>query len=202
MISNTVITYGWKQYCYVSKTCTILDNPLIIESSRAPFFICIWGLKRLTNSCFSIQLTDWSRGDEVKGTKKISLAKFLAGFSVEPDDSAHFNERQSSSAAPPIVSERCSNACTHVHTQMRFNVNANGDGGCSCTLMMLSLSYWSISPSIKKLKKSYYLSEYLGPLPPWALFWGLCSKIDILKVKWVCLCNYAKNFWLWFSKAS
>lgn len=88
MISNTVITYGWKQYCYVSKTCTILDNPLVIESSRAPFFICIWGLKRLTNSCFSIQLTVWSRGDEVKGTKKekrkSAWLNFLLDFLLNP----------------------------------------------------------------------------------------------------------------------
>lgn len=75
--------------------------------------------------------------------KKISLAKFLAGFSVEPDDSAHFNERQSSSAAP---ADCCREVFKHTHI-LRVN------RVCLC-----NYAKWSGCDSRKRLSV-YFLSS-------------------------------------------
>lgn len=85
---------------------------IIIESRGAPFFICIWRLKRHINSQFSIQSTLWfSSDDEVNGTESAS-SHFLGGWiSIEPDGSVHFNERPSS---PDECFKKCSYICLAV----------------------------------------------------------------------------------------
>lgn len=54
---------------------------IIIESRGAPFYICIWRLKRQINSQFSIQSTLWFSGDdEVNGTESASSHFLGVGF--------------------------------------------------------------------------------------------------------------------------
>lgn len=126
-----------------------------------PFFICIWGLKRLTNSCFSIQLTVWSHSDEVKG---ISLANFSLDFLSKPT-----TPRISMSGRAARLHRRLLHVVAHTHACMHAHAPE----------VITETKYWSVCPSISS---TTILSECLGPLLPWALFRGLYSKIDNLRV--------------------
>lgn len=120
-------------------------------------------------STYSLVSGRWSEGNK-KREKKISPAKFLAGFSAEPDISVHFNERQTGSRE----------AFAHSHADT-----------CVSTPMQMATEDVRALLDRVLIKQPidnyccYFVRIPLTPSPFSPSFWGLYSKIDILSVKYV-----------------